>query len=54
MASGRIVSALQDLIVHDLFGKPVSTFPDHALAPDRSSIVTVVMAAAKKRRGAAA
>jgi hypothetical protein len=26
---------LDDLVEHDLSGKPVSTFPDHALAHDR-------------------
>ena len=30
----RIVTPLNPfLFEHDLFGKPVSTFPDHALAP---------------------
>jgi hypothetical protein len=28
-------SRFSSLFEHDLFGKPVSTFPDHALAPTR-------------------
>ncbi len=34
--SPRLVPALKrDLFEHDLFGKPVATFPDHALATSR-------------------
>jgi hypothetical protein len=31
----RIVIPLHLFIEHDLFGKPVSTFPDHALSGDQ-------------------